>query len=380
MRDHLDDDLLSLYAVGAATPAECLVADGHLVQCDDCRELVAELARGNREGSPSSLGDPLCGLTIGRYLLEERLGAGAHSVVYRAHDPILERKVALKLVREIDDGPLRKQLIRAAQAMAQIDHRNVLAIYDAGEDGNEVFVTSAIAENGDLRTFLESKPSVKRLLSGFAELAEGLSAVHRSGLTHRDIKPDNILVDGDANFLLADIGHTPQVGALGSVTPAYLAPEVRDGRPFAASADQYAFALTVCEVLTGVRPKNTDDAARVLRNKRVPTLAIKTILRALDPEPEKRFDDAADIAIGLRPRWKSWHVVASGGAVLSAITIILFATTMIGAGSQPVCARSVDAAVSQWQAVRPVLAERFSTRESLWTPIDAHPGQFFVTL
>mgnify|MGYP003631451876 FL=1 len=227
MTAHLDDDLSSRYAAGLAADAEVESVDAHLSVCDDCRVLVAELARTSEERNDEE--DPLSGSHIGRYRLAERLGSGATSIVYRAYDPVLDRHVALKLLRDLEGPGMRVQLVAAARAMAQLTHPNVLRVYDAGEDGAEVFVASAVAEGGDLREAMGNGVSPTSLLARLAELANGLAAVHEAGLTHRDIKPDNVLLDSEGRLLLADIGHVVKSG-VGTVTPAYLAPEVAKGK------------------------------------------------------------------------------------------------------------------------------------------------------
>ncbi len=372
---HLDDDLTSRYAKGETNSHESEVVATHLAECDACRELIAELARGKRS-SEQTIGDPLSGLTIGRYLLAERLGSGAHSVVYRAHDPVLDRSVALKLLRNLDRGPLREQLIAAARAMARLDHRNVLPVFDAGEDGDEVFITSAIAEQGDLRGYLETKPTSKELILGFSELADGLAAIHAAGLTHRDIKPDNILVDKAHRLLLADIGHTgTECDSPGAVTPAYLPPEVATGAEFSERGDQYALAVTACEALTGTRPASVADAILALRRAKIPKRAARAIARALASDPSNRFPDATSFGSALHPGSSTGIALALGVSALVVGTLV-FAFWPSSQQAQA-CAEVVESTTSRWQSLRPALGERFVSQPARWSQLAGHLDQYF---
>lgn len=317
MNAHLDEDELSRYAEGISGEDERSRLQTHLSACADCRQVVAELVRCPRSPDDSLSSDPFEGLHVGRYQLGPRLGAGAMGVVYRARDPILQRDVALKLVRNLDLPESRDQLVAAARAMAQIEHKNVLRIFDAGVDRDEVFVVSALAEGGDLRGWIVNTPGTQ-LGAAFVELAEGLAAVHEAGLLHRDIKPDNILVAGDNSLLLADVGFAAS-SAPNAITPAYLAPELLEGAAASPAADQYALALSLCEAFTGKRPGNADDAARDMKRAGAPRHVIAAVHRGLSVDPGKRFPSATRFAQALRgrQRWGAWLAAAAVVAALA---------------------------------------------------------------
>ncbi len=374
---HLDDDLTSRYAMGQTDSAESLVVVNHLAECNPCRELIAELARSmvtDDEGGS----DPLCGLTIGRYVLAERLGNGVHGVVYRAHDPVLDRSVALKLLRNLDKGPQREQLLAAARAMARIDHRNVLPIYDAGEDRDEVFVAFAIAERGDLRTFLESKPDKKELLIALADLADGLAAIHAAGLIHRDIKPDNVLVDKEARLLLADMGHAASTSTSPTVTtPAYLPPEAGKNAVVGKKGDQYALAITICEALCGTRPKSVDEATMVLRRAEVPSYAIRALSRALSPKPADRFSEVSQFAAALRPSSRRVPILVAALIGISIVVAALFFFLRTSPTPSHLCMQGVAAVSARWNTMEPRLAKRFVGDTSAWSRARVHLNQHF---
>jgi len=211
---------------------------------------------------------------VGRYELGEPLGAGAMGVVYRARDPELDRVIAIKLVRI---GGTRRTseagLLREAQAMARLDHPNVVPIFDVGPAHGAVFVAMRLLEGGTLRQWLCGPPrSLAAILDRFVAAGNGLVAAHAAGLVHRDFKPDNVLLSKDGEVLVADFGLArlgdPADGAgtgvrggdalsqAGEVigTPAYMPPEQLRGAPIDARADQFSFCVALWEALYGARP------------------------------------------------------------------------------------------------------------------------------
>ncbi|MEM9458243.1 MAG: serine/threonine-protein kinase [Myxococcota bacterium] len=223
--------------------------------------------------------------TIDRYTVLERIGRGGMGVVYEAHDPRLDRRVALKLIRA--DGRrdrLRARLLCEAKALARISHPNVLPVYDSGIVADQAFVAMALVRGRTLRRWIEDeRPSWARIVEILVALGRGLTVVHEAGLVHRDIKPENILLDQSDRPLLIDfglarvldeaqldsLGHsvpievgsdrgrlTQQGARVGS--PAYMAPEQRDGQEVSPASDQFAYCVTAWEALFGRRPFEVD--------------------------------------------------------------------------------------------------------------------------
>jgi serine/threonine-protein kinase len=149
---------------------------------------------------------------IDRYVILDVLGEGGMGVVYRAYDPDLDRRVALKCVlpqREGEEGANkgRERLLREAQALAQLSHPNVVAIYDVGTVGERVFIAMELVEGATVKQWLREQPrSQAQIVSVFLEAGEGLAAAHRAGLVHRDFKPDNVIIGADGRVRVIDFG------------------------------------------------------------------------------------------------------------------------------------------------------------------------------
>jgi serine/threonine protein kinase/dipeptidyl aminopeptidase/acylaminoacyl peptidase len=293
----LDDSEVLALASGALAsgPARALLA--HLGTCDLCRRLVAEAARA-RTPPPQAAGalaaapepptlpiedaaiEPPHPATIDRYKILDCLGKGGMGVVYAAHDPELDRRIALKLVR-VDRGGtdvLRQRLVREAQAMARVQHPNVLAVYDAGVVEDQVFIAMELVDGSTLSAWQRAAPRAWReIVQHFVLAGRGLQAAHAAGLVHRDFKPDNVLVGKDGRVRVCDFGlalptapgdpaaqrepagggeapsRFTQTGALVG-TPAYMAPEQLRGELADVRSDQFSFCVALYEALAGVRP------------------------------------------------------------------------------------------------------------------------------
>src|SRR5215831_13342604 len=165
-----------------------------------------------RERRPGASGKgPVRGQLIGRFIVVDTLGAGGMGVVLLGYDPSLDRRVAIKLLhpdlRDGDAGDRRtERLLREARAMAQIAHRNVLAVYEVGTFEGQVFIAMEHIEGETLARWLVKPRSRREILDKFIPAARGLAAAHALGLVHRDFKPDNVLVAKDGRVMVADFG------------------------------------------------------------------------------------------------------------------------------------------------------------------------------
>lgn len=260
------------------------------------------------------------GSTIGHFRVIRELGAGGMGVVFEAHDPDLDRRVAIKVVRNRNAGSAAgKRLIAEAQAMARLAHPNVVGVYEVGTIDDQVFVVMELVRGDTLAGWLDRSPRPWRdIVAVFVQAGEGLLAAHDAGLVHRDFKPSNVLIDESGRARVSDFGlarvETQQAGqrfGAGSEasgiagTLAYMAPEQRAGEPVDARADQYAFAISLQQALT---PKHAiGTPSRRVRN---------AIARALSIDPDERFPtlDAllVELRSGVRSRRATFATLGAG--------------------------------------------------------------------
>src|SRR5262249_25392245 len=215
-------------ATGAATPRQW--HDGAVPSRDPTHDLgLAPTERGTASDSaapaserafaetqPSSTSGDLTGTTVDRYRILGRLGAGGMGVVYAAFDPALDRKVALKMLPQLTvdhhaaleaRSRLEARLRREAQALAKLDHPNVVGGFDVGLTEDNVFVTMQLVDGTTLDDYIRTtKPSPRQILGLFTAAGAGLAAAHEAGLVHRDVKPSNILVDRKGHAFIGDFG------------------------------------------------------------------------------------------------------------------------------------------------------------------------------
>lgn len=216
--------------------------------------------------------DPHVGrLLDGRYRIGARIARGGMASVYEAHDTRLERAVAIKIMHAglgdatSGDEQFAARFVREARAAARLSHPNVVAVYDQGEDNGTIFLAMELVPGHTLRDTIakEAPMSPERALAILDPVLSALASAHRSGLIHRDVKPENVLIADDGRIKVADFGlaravsaetqHTATGGVLiGTVS--YLAPElVVDGKADA-RADVYAAGVVLYELLTGRKP------------------------------------------------------------------------------------------------------------------------------
>ncbi|MGZ3455124.1 MAG: tetratricopeptide repeat protein [Polyangiales bacterium] len=338
------DEELSVYLEGGGSAEQRQSIRTHAEGCASCRAMVGAFfyAFGPDIGidddtlpassSPSSALPR--GTKVGRYTIDERLGAGGMGVVYAARDVALGRRVALKLLggratarRRRSHGleqtmAAQARLQREAQMMAKLGDPHVVAVYEVGEVGDEVFVAMELVEGLTLRAWLkESKRSTRAILGVFEQIGRGLVAAHTAKIVHRDVKPENVLVGRDGRVRITDFGLAEvvaeaslqtRVGMLVG-TPAYMAPEQLEGRVADERSDQFAFAVMLWEALHGERPYPGDTLEAILASMKlgsmrppkrlVPAGVRRALRRALEPNREDRFPTLAPMVEALaQPR------------------------------------------------------------------------------
>ena len=251
-------------------------------------------------------------ITVDRFELGPRIGAGGVGVVYTAHDRRLERTVAVKLVHpahaSVDEAQTRARWLAEARAMARLSHPNVVTVHEVGQDGPHVFIVMERVEGSTLRVWAADK-SWEQILGAYESAGRGLWAAHEAGLVHRDFKPDNVLV-ADARpprVLVTDFGIAAAATEGESAvegTPAYMAPEQREGTA-TPSSDQFSFCVALYEALYGERPFPHDDPSKRIRTPKdreaIPTLLWTILKRGLSVDPAARWPSMEALLAALRP-------------------------------------------------------------------------------
>lgn len=219
--------------------------------------------------------DPLeSALLDSRYLVQAKIASGGTSTVYRGLDVRLDRPVALKVMdsRYAGDEQFLTRFRLEARAVARLNNRALVAVYDQGKDGRHPFLVMELIEGGTLRELLIERGPMPphAVVAVLRPVLGGLAAAHRAGLVHRDVKPENILISDDGDVKLADFGLVRAVAAASITstgvilgTAAYLSPEqVRDGNADPRS-DVYSVGVLVYELLTGHTPFTGDSALSI---------------------------------------------------------------------------------------------------------------------
>ena len=313
----------------------------HAEGCAECKAVLQALAAARSGVMSNTLASPGTARgsaappqqQIGRYEVHRLLGAGAMGRVFEAHDPQLDRRVALKMLLGAETSELRARLLREARAVAKVRHPNVVAVHDVGTVDEQIFIAMELVPGGSLRDFLRERHGWREVATVMRGAGRGLSAVHAAGLIHRDFKPDNVLLDQDGTARVSDFGlvgredsaveaspesadpnwELTRTGALLG-TPAYMAPELLAGKPATAASDQFAFCVTLYEALEGRRPfhaatlsglKNALLAGAPASSPEVPRWLAAIVRRGLSVDPTARFPsmDAllAELEAGLSP-------------------------------------------------------------------------------
>ncbi len=313
----------------------------------------------------SSAGErPAIEPTLGRYVIERALGAGGMGVVYAAFDPDLERRVAIKVLRNGLPIEAEQRLLNEARAMARLAHPNVVTVYEVGSSNGRDYVAMELVEGEPLVDWLRAEQRTEsQIIAVFADAGRGLAAAHAAGIVHRDFKPHNVLRGTSGRIAVTDFGLAREVvdpteptkpvqpqpvasrntptslsgltvpGALLG-TPAYMAPEQWNQGKVTPATDQFSYCVALWEALTGERPF-TGPTAELLREQviegpagldasKLPRRLRAVLLRGLDPDPGKRWPSMYELLARLAParRWP-WVAAAVGAAVMASVLVVV---------------------------------------------------------
>jgi len=333
----LDDNVLTAYLEHLLEPDARRAVEAHLDTCESCLAITCEVVRSAVApvGTPAeaSIDRPERGTTIGRYAIRELIGRGGMGTVYLAHDPQLDRLIALKVVRTAAFAApeIRERLSRESRAMAKIRHANVVSVYDAGELDDGVFIAMELIDGVTLARWQAEARPWRDLVTTYLAVGRGLAAAHAAGVVHRDFKPDNVLVDREGRPAVTDFGlavGTTDSGADALAgTPRYMSPEQRAKQPVDARSDQYSFAVALREALHGRAPPTTrgegDDAGPGELAPSIPVSVDRVLERALRADREARFPAMQDLldelarAASARPN-RRWLGIAAVAALATA--------------------------------------------------------------
>ncbi|MCY0994532.1 tetratricopeptide repeat protein [Nannocystis sp. ILAH1] len=267
---------------------------------------------------------------IGRFTILERLGEGAMGIVYAAYDDRLDRKVAVKILRNDSnqrEPQARERLLREAQAMARVSHPNIVAVHEVGYHDGEVFIAMEFVRGQNLANWLKAARPWRARAETLLQAGRGLAVAHAAGLVHRDFKPANVIVGSDGVVKVLDFGlaravdreveeepppalhstltssldnHLTHTGAVVG-TPAYMAPEQLLGQPATEKSDQFSFCVSLYEALYDVSPFDTSSLLALTdavtrgairqppSGSHVPAALLQIVTRGLAVDPKRRF-------------------------------------------------------------------------------------------
>ncbi len=421
----LDEDSVLAFVDGNFDDEERTSIEGHLAVCPSCADLVAASAGGAPEAlAPQSLGDALAkegglvrGADVGRYVILGLVGRGGMGEVYAAYDPRLDRKIALKLLHETPGRgtsahAAQERLLREAQSIARLSHRNVVVVHDVGAIDDEthgvrVYLAMEFIEGQTLAGWLAAEPrSWRAICDVFAAAGEGLLAAHEAGLVHRDFKPQNVMVGQDGAVRVTDFGlasDTSEVAegdttmrnlahsamqltadtiALTGTgvllgTPLYMAPEQFLARPTDARTDQFSFCVALYEALYGQRPFPSDSLQTLVgavvsgrvqpppQKTRVPAFVRKIILRGLELLPASRYPSMRELLTALRADpLRRRRTVAFGAAAALAAVVAAVGAQRVTTRGQRMCQGAAGKLARIWE-LDPNGARRTAVHDSV---------------
>ncbi|MEE8576452.1 MAG: protein kinase [candidate division Zixibacteria bacterium] len=307
------------------------------------------------------------GTMVSHYRIVEKIGAGGMGEVYLAEDMELDRKVALKFLPPIlcQDDDYRARFKREAQAVAKLNHPNVITIYEVSEHQGRPFFAMELAEGQSLRDVAKGKElSIDRVIELAIQICDGLGAAHDKKVVHRDIKPSNIVIDAYGRPKILDFGlaaiqggeHLTKTGStLGTVR--YMSPEQVQGNEVDHRSDLFSLGVVLFELISGRTPFEKDNEAATLKaitqdnpeplaryKSDIPDELQRTVSKLLEKDPSLRYQSAVGVVSDLKP------LVSQTKGYMNAVPAKQKASWPIAVGGLVIIAILMAAGIKYWPA------------------------------
>ncbi|MBN1931797.1 MAG: serine/threonine protein kinase [Desulfobacterales bacterium] len=264
-------------------------------------------------------------MQYGRYQILEELGRGSMGVVYKAHDPQIDRLVALKVLRpdRVTSEDFVQRFLKEARAIGRLSHPNIVTVFDVGRDHGTIYIAMEFLRGKPLNEIIrERQSSLEEITDIVSQVAQALNYAHANGIVHRDIKPSNIIVSTDRQIKITDFGiahiedpsaaYQTQAGEILG-TPVYMSPEQVIGQAVDGRSDLYSLGVILYEMSTYRRPFKGENLAAIFRAithdtpiipvKAEPTLPkaySELIMKSINKKPHERFQTGKEMAEALQ--------------------------------------------------------------------------------
>lgn len=264
-------------------------------------------------------------MNYGRYEIVAELGRGSMGVVYKAHDPQIDRTIALKVLREdrVTSEDFVRRFMKEAMAVGRLSHPGIVTVYDVGQDHGSIYIAMEFLQGTPLDELMAAKKfTLEEIVDIGIQTAQALHYAHQNGIVHRDIKPPNIIYSSEGSIQVTDFGiariedpNGQQMTQVGEIlgTPRYMPPEQAMGQPLDGRADLYSLGVILYQLTTGQHPFQGDTLVAIFRaitqdtpeaphtfDPKIPESLSNLIMKLLDKEPSRRFISGQDLIGELR--------------------------------------------------------------------------------